>query len=773
MDRHGEQGSDHATALRAGDEVLIVTAGRVDARDAAQAMRLLERLGVSCTLLDVSSSGSSPAMLTASVRDAFAEIGSCASGRGRAGLAAAGSGAGPALAAAAALTAGSSLPGVLIVNGRFDRAWRPFSVLDAPALLMLDRDRPWRERRTQRQVRGELGAGSELVVLRSISRGGEDALHAWSRGVSAQPQRSAGSRPAGRKVAMAGLAGVAVALVPAVAAAPALADLLAGGKTVASSSIAGDGLGGAALAPGAGATPAASKEGRKVSSGHVHGDGLHTRSTGGISLLGGGFKFFVNTNITFNTTSSASGGMSEASATASLNASTTAGGTQLMAINDAFDGYNSLAVHVGAGAPAGPPATGNSDYVFYNRNGTAPTSDCSGQELLFPDQVSGDLTMSRRVYVTPSQPVARWLNVFKNTGTAPLDVTMYTANNLGSDNNTKIFATSSGDTTADLADSWVGSFQNFSGSTSSDPREGHVLRGTNVPNGVTSLHFVDGDDNPYWTYALTIAPGQTKIVANYVTLAETQALAASRATAIAASPPLDCVTPADQAEITNFDRVAPVITPPPAPAPVVAPTPAGAPVTFPTPAATDNVDPTVPVTCTPPSGSIFPVGTTVVTCTATDASGNVSTTTFNVVVKPPVVPTPPPPPPPVAPPVPPPVPPRPPLPTSTVAHVKTSPQPITLHGVATGYKLFKLRVSVAQKKGTLCRYLEAGGRFSATRSCKRTSYLDATGTTAWSFKLPRLSSGTYLVWSRAIDGLGRVELKSKPRNFEKFTIPKH
>ena len=36
--------------------------------------------------------------------------------------------------------------------------------------------------------------------------------------------------------------------------------------------------------------------------------------------------------------------------------------------------------------------------------------------------------------------------------------------------------------------------------------------------------------------------------------------------------------------------------------------------------------------CIPPSGSIFPLGTTAVTCTATDAAGNVSRCTFDVLV---------------------------------------------------------------------------------------------------------------------------------------------
>jgi hypothetical protein len=46
--------------------------------------------------------------------------------------------------------------------------------------------------------------------------------------------------------------------------------------------------------------------------------------------------------------------------------------------------------------------------------------------------------------------------------------------------------------------------------------------------------------------------------------------------------------------------------------------------------ATDNFDPTPLVVCVPPSGSFFPSGTSLVTCTATDDSGNQSTCQFTV-----------------------------------------------------------------------------------------------------------------------------------------------
>jgi concanavalin A-like lectin/glucanase superfamily protein/HYR domain-containing protein len=47
--------------------------------------------------------------------------------------------------------------------------------------------------------------------------------------------------------------------------------------------------------------------------------------------------------------------------------------------------------------------------------------------------------------------------------------------------------------------------------------------------------------------------------------------------------------------------------------------------------ASDNC-PAVTKICTPPSGTCFPVGTTTVTCTATDSSGNTATTSFTVTI---------------------------------------------------------------------------------------------------------------------------------------------
>jgi uncharacterized repeat protein (TIGR01451 family) len=58
---------------------------------------------------------------------------------------------------------------------------------------------------------------------------------------------------------------------------------------------------------------------------------------------------------------------------------------------------------------------------------------------------------------------------------------------------------------------------------------------------------------------------------------------------------------------------------------------AGAPVTY-TATAQDLVDGALPTTCTPPSGSNFPLGKTTVTCTATDKAGNTGSDTAVVTV---------------------------------------------------------------------------------------------------------------------------------------------
>lgn len=91
----------------------------------------------------------------------------------------------------------------------------------------------------------------------------------------------------------------------------------------------------------------------------------------------------------------------------------------------------------------------------------------------------------------------------------------------------------------------------------------------------------------------------------------------------------DTNTASDSFTVTVTDSESPVLTVP-ANIEVNATGTDGADVTY-TASATDNSG-AVPVSCVPPSGSTFPVGTTTVTCTVTDASNNSVSGSFTVTV---------------------------------------------------------------------------------------------------------------------------------------------
>jgi len=84
--------------------------------------------------------------------------------------------------------------------------------------------------------------------------------------------------------------------------------------------------------------------------------------------------------------------------------------------------------------------------------------------------------------------------------------------------------------------------------------------------------------------------------------------------------------------VTVEDTTPPVVTPP-AQITEEATSSSGATVTYPAATATDDVGVTSGPTCTPASGSIFTIGDTIVTCTASDAAGNTGSTTFTVTVQ--------------------------------------------------------------------------------------------------------------------------------------------
>ncbi len=293
---------------------------------------------------------------------------------------------------------------------------------------------------------------------------------------------------------------------------------------------------------------------------------LHPRAeaTGSIGLIdAAGLKYFINTNITFSTSSSASGAASEASYQAPIVASTVAGGTVTSSLSDMFDGYGAICVSLTNAT--GPCSTGNANFTMYNQNGpaafdlTVPVSAaCTNRQVKYPNKTIGGLSVTRKVFVPTNDRFIRWMNFFTNTTGSPITFTMITSTNLGSDSNTKIVSSSSGDNVATTADTWVTSFQNFNsatvGTTSTDPRIGHVMWGPGAPTPINNVHFVDGDDNPFWSYSITLAAGQTKAILNFATGQGTKAAANAQAAALDLLPAnaTQCLSATELGQIVNF-----------------------------------------------------------------------------------------------------------------------------------------------------------------------------------------------------------------------------
>jgi hypothetical protein len=146
----------------------------------------------------------------------------------------------------------------------------------------------------------------------------------------------------------------------------------------------------------------------------------------------------------------------------------------------------------------------------------------------------------------------------------------------------------------------------------------------------SSVSATDAEDDPDPTPTCTPSAG-TKLLlgtTTTVTCTATDSLGASDT---------------ETFDVTVVDTTPPTLGALPDDITVTTDDPTGRTVEFATPGATDIVDPAPSVRCSPGSGDHFAVGTTPVTCSATDGSGRQSSGTFTVTV---VYEPPPPPPPP-------------------------------------------------------------------------------------------------------------------------------
>jgi hypothetical protein len=174
-------------------------------------------------------------------------------------------------------------------------------------------------------------------------------------------------------------------------------------------------------------------------------------------------------------------------------------GTVSNGLSDAFDTFGNVTIGADEYADAGADAC---------------SAEEGGQEVVYPAQTLDGLETSIKIFASPSgEGLGRWLVSLRNPGAAPVTTTYEWNGNLGSDGETFIVTTSSGDAAASTADRWSVSNDTDGDATfvPGDPVVGHIWDGLAPGAAQTAgtVDFTNTDDDVTVEYPITVPPGAT------------------------------------------------------------------------------------------------------------------------------------------------------------------------------------------------------------------------------------------------------------------------
>ncbi|UEM25318.1 S8 family serine peptidase (plasmid) [Skermanella mucosa] len=186
---------------------------------------------------------------------------------------------------------------------------------------------------------------------------------------------------------------------------------------------------------------------------------------------------------------------------------------------------------------------------------TAETEEDGREIVIGPGSPEGSegISVTRKIFVPGDQSWARFLEVVTNTGAVTATHAVNIVTNFGSDFETGIVGTSSGDAVFDPADQWVVSDdQDGTG----DPTLLHVIRSADAPapsSASISEDFLD------FTYDLTLAPGESRIVMHFASQNPDQAAALAQGPVLASADmgALAGLSDEEISRIVNFDAFMP------------------------------------------------------------------------------------------------------------------------------------------------------------------------------------------------------------------------
>ncbi|MSO41669.1 MAG: hypothetical protein EXQ70_07250 [Solirubrobacterales bacterium] len=189
---------------------------------------------------------------------------------------------------------------------------------------------------------------------------------------------------------------------------------------------------------------------------------------------------------------------------------------------DAFDGYGMPTINGTPYANPSPLGCGRQDRK---------------QEIVFPAVSVGGVLVKPKLYADPRGAFGRQLAILKNPTAAPVTIDFGWDGNLGSDGDTIVDRSSSGNATADAADRWATSCDdgdadgcaNVAGEARRDPELAHNWEAkSGKSDSADAVVLASGDGNFDVSFTgVTIQPGQTVAYMEIVTLAQNVQLARS------------------------------------------------------------------------------------------------------------------------------------------------------------------------------------------------------------------------------------------------------
>lgn len=225
-------------------------------------------------------------------------------------------------------------------------------------------------------------------------------------------------------------------------------------------------------------------------------------------------------------------------------------------LTNAFAGFNGLLVTAVDGTPLGVP-------LVFNPGDIPAGQDCMQQDknrqIIFASQdfPARNLRLTRKIFVPKNGEFARWLNIVTNTGPNPAEVAITLRGQLGSGSDTRVTATSSGDSSIGASDLWFATAEQVPQNTFSRiPKVGFVVQGSDATT-PASAAGLNQSGTAAVTYTPTIEPGQSAIIATFVTVqgSSKQAKKVSEDLVDLPSVAIACLTQQELSQIVNFSPI--------------------------------------------------------------------------------------------------------------------------------------------------------------------------------------------------------------------------